>query len=166
MDRGDPVPSWTTNIWDCFHESCQQRCSLSNLGLFLDIPWKWYDHNCPYILKLALQLQGFKSSHSWLYGSSLWLYLLAHLRWDISFLPTYVLFWPGKAALGGSETKGWHRWMGKGANPYDAWLPWWSDPRKCCPGKLLYSKIGLGIAGGFWSCGFYSMFVFAEPNFR
>eukprot|EP00435_Cladocopium_sp_Y103_P010974 s4368_g2.t2 len=41
------------------------------------------------------------------------------LQWDISFLPTYVLFWPGHASLGGSETKGWHRWMGKGANPYD-----------------------------------------------
>ncbi|CAL1156144.1 unnamed protein product [Cladocopium goreaui] len=37
------------------------------------------------------------------------------LQWDISFLPTYVLFWPGKE--GG--TKGWHRWTGKGANPYD-----------------------------------------------
>ena len=42
------------------------------------------------------------------------------LQWDISFLPTYVLFWPGgRPSLGGSEAKGWHRWLGKGANPYD-----------------------------------------------
>lgn len=44
-----------------------------------------------------------------------------YFRWDISFLPTYVLFWPGgRPSLGGSEAKGWHRWLGKGANPYDA----------------------------------------------
>ena len=45
-------------------------------------------------------------------------------RWDISFLPTYVLFWPGAGpSPGGPGSKGWHRWMGKGANPYDAWPP-------------------------------------------
>eukprot|EP00931_Biecheleriopsis_adriatica_P063022 TRINITY_DN38100_c0_g1_i1.p1 TRINITY_DN38100_c0_g1~~TRINITY_DN38100_c0_g1_i1.p1 ORF type:complete len:238 (-),score=42.33 TRINITY_DN38100_c0_g1_i1:78-734(-) len=39
----------------------------------------------------------------------------AFLQWDISFLPTYTLFWPRK----GKEQK-WHHWQGKnGANPYD-----------------------------------------------
>ena len=39
-------------------------------------------------------------------------------RWDISFLPTYVLFWRRTGAKAG-DAKGWHRWRSD-KNPYDA----------------------------------------------
>lgn len=49
------------------------------------------------------------------------------LQWDITFLPTYVLLWPGSVNPSNPASRGWHRWPGKGANPYDygevsAWI--------------------------------------------
>eukprot|EP00930_Biecheleria_cincta_P069152 TRINITY_DN56929_c0_g1_i1.p1 TRINITY_DN56929_c0_g1~~TRINITY_DN56929_c0_g1_i1.p1 ORF type:complete len:264 (-),score=26.03 TRINITY_DN56929_c0_g1_i1:132-923(-) len=45
----------------------------------------------------------------------------AFLQWDISFLPTFVLFWPGShRRKEGTPEKKWHHWKGEGSrSPYD-----------------------------------------------
>lgn len=111
------------------------------------------------MITLYCSLGRFQSS-PWLYGVS--------PRWDISFLPTYVLFWPGPSGKSEGGTKGWHRWTGKGANPYDAWLRHASDgwiltlilfggpgkrstevEEKFTEGKVRYSSLVLLVPPGY-----------------